>query len=290
MVLSLFVFAGCASIEYQRVTDDYGKIVDKIVIEIDETKLSKKLSPEKLDALKYDIKNDIDNYVFALKQVKYDLIRTNEDPSLDYDEGIIIESTGWVPQLNNKNMIICQITYLNSIYLDKLNGSESEDSESNAETDDSTQVVENLFISKYMMYSDNVFSGMEDMVGVGGKNYFRHYSKAYGEFGVEDIQLSQIYGTTDSRLKSNADHKHVIEGINYHLWEIGTQNEEYKTIKLSYYYRTAVGTGWYILALALSVGLAILLFLYYIIVVRKNKFREKVQLEELVVNKFDEDE
>ena len=264
VMLSLFIFAGCASIEYQRVTDDYGKIVDKIVIEIDETKLSKQLSPNKLESLKADIKTDIDNYVFALKQVKYDLIRTNSDPALDFEEGIIIESTGWVPQLNNKNMIICQITYENSTYLEKLNGSKEEESEGNNSADDSTEIVKNLFISKYMMYRDNVFSGMEELVGVGGKNYFKHYSAAYGEFGVEDLHLSQIYGTTDSRLKSNADHTHVIEGINYHLWEIGTQNEEYKTIKLSYYYRTAVGTGWYMLALALSVALAIFLFLYYI--------------------------
>ena len=36
-------------------------------------------------------------------------------------------------------------------------------------------------------------------------------------------------------------------------------------MELGYYYTTAVGTGWYILALGLSLGLAIILIIVYII-------------------------
>jgi len=283
LLISIFLIFGCASIEYQRVTDDYGKIVDKIVIELDEHKLSKQLSHDKINALKNDIKIDIDNYVFALKRAKYELIKNNVDTKLDFEEGIIIESTGWVREFDNKSKIICQITYLNSTYLEKINGSDN--AEEGEVKNDSATIVKNLFISKYMMYSDNVFSGMEDMSGVDGKNYFDYYSSNYGEFGVDDIQLSQIYGTTDSRLKSNADYTQQIDGINYHLWEIGTQNEEYKTIQLSYYYRTAVGAGWYILALALSIALAIFLILYYIVKIKPNKYKAKIKIENFINDK-----
>jgi len=62
-------------------------------------------------------------------------------------------------------------------------------------------------------------------------------------------------------------------------------------MKLSYYYTTAVGTGWYIVALAISIGLAILLIMVYIIRVAKDRrFRKKVSIEDQIVKELEKDE
>ena len=142
------------------------------------------------------------------------------------------------------------------------------------------------------MYSNNVFSGMEDVTGgVDDKNYFDYYSLTYGEFCVADLKLTQIYGTTDKRLKSDADYVENIEGINYHLWEIDSANANYKTAQLSYYYTTAVGTGWYIVALAVSIALAIFLIMVYIIrVIKDKRYRKKVSVEGNIAQELERDE
>lgn len=288
VIVCLLLFTGCANIEYQRITDDTGRIIDKIVIEIDESEILERMSKEKLAALKEDINNDIKSYVQSVKQAKQTLKENNTDTSLDYDNGIVIENTGWTLVEGSTYRIMVQMIFENSTYLNKLYGS---DNDKESDTEAPTEIVSGLFISKYVMYSDNVFSNMEEATSADNKNYFDYYSDSYGEFGVKDITLSQMYGTTDTRLKSNADYVENIDGINYHLWEIDTENAGYKTMKLSYYYRTAVGTGWYIVALGLSVGLAILLIMVYIIKVRKDRrYKRKVELETRIVNELEKDE
>ena len=284
----MFIFTGCANIEYQRITDDTGKIVDKLVVEINEEELLKHITREKLDKLKDDIRIDMKSYVYSVKQVRDNLQSSNTDVNLNYAEGITVEHTGWTLVEGTTYRIIVQMIFQNSTYLEKLYGG-SEDGE-NAETP--SEVISNLFVSKYVMYSDNVFSNLEETTGgMDNKNYFDYYSQEYGEFGVEDLTLTQMYGTTDSRLKSNADYTENIDGINYHLWEINTENAEYKTMKLSYYYTTAVGTGWYIVALAISIGLAILLIMVYIIRVAKDRrYRKKVSIEDQIVKELEKDE
>ena len=113
-----------------------------------------------------------------------------------------------------------------------------------------------------------------------------YYLNKYQTFTLDDISLTQVYGTTDKRLHSNADYKTTIDGINYHLWDIDTANDNYKTMKLSYYYRSVVGTGWYIIALSLSLGLAIVLLIVYIIKRLTNKkYKEKIKIND--INQFD---
>ena len=256
-IFSIFVFSGCANIEYQRITDNTGQIVDRLIIELNDSEIESTVGIEKLTALKQDIERDFNNYVQVINYLKPQL--QSDNPHLDFSTGIIAENSRWMDYDNNTSKITLQIQYKNSEYLKKLNG--SDDSE---EDDDNTKIVSNLFISKYMMYSPNAFSSLDQM-GLNGKNYLEYYSSKYSEFSLEDINLTQVYGTTDDRLKSEADYKETIQGINYHLWEIDTAEDAYKTMELTYYYTTAVGTGWYIVALGLSLGLAIILILVYII-------------------------
>lgn len=273
IVCSLFVFCGCANIEYQRITDDTGQILDKLIIEIDEKEILKKMSNIKLAQLKQDIENDLEDYVLAINYLKPQL--QSQYPDKDFYSGIVAKTTPWINDDSSVWHISIEIMYKDSTYLQCLNGkSDSEESE-----DKENEIVSNLFISKLMMYSDNVFMGMEN-VGMDGTSYYDYYTSNYSEFTVADVNLTQVYGTTDRRLKSNADYKTKIDGINYHLWEIDTAEKGYNSIQLTYYYATAVGTGWYIVALSLSFGLAIiLLFVYIIRKVNNKKYRQQVRID-----------
>ena len=258
IIVSMFVFAGCANVEYQRITDDTGQIVDRLIVELKEDEILTKISIEKLTALKQDIEKDFNEYVQTINYLKPQLQASN--PTLDFANGIVADRSTWINYNDNTSKITLQIIYKDSSYLQALNGSsDSEDTE-----EDNTEIISNLFISKYMMYSPNAFSSLDD-AGLGGEKYLDYYTNKYNEFTIEDINLTQIYGTTDDRLKSNANYKETIDGINYHLWEIDTVDSAYKTMELSYYYTTAVGTGWYIVALSLSFALAIILIIVYII-------------------------
>lgn len=285
IICSVFVFCGCANIEYQRITDDTGQIIDKLVIELNEKEILQTMSNIELQELKRDIQKDLDNYVVAINYTKPQL--QLQYPDMDFSTGIVAETTPWEYVSQDVSKIYIEIYYKNSDYMLKINGGGNQE-EDQENSDSNTEIISDLFISKYMMYSDNVFMGMEE-VSMGSQTYFDFYTAKYSDFTVEDVTLTQVYGTTDSRLKSNADYKTTIDGINYHLWEIDTKNGGYNTAKLSYYYTTAIGTGWYLVALALTFVLAFVLLVVYII--RKNddrKYKQIVPLEQFIRSKLEE--
>lgn len=271
IICSVFVFFGCANIEYQRITDDTGQILDKFIVELDEQAIRTKMSATKLEDLKINIKNDLDEYVRQINnllpylQAKY--------PDKDFANGIVAKTIPWLSYEDKVCRISIEILYKDSSYLQLLNGSDNEE----PEDDNPNEIVKDLFIAKYMMYSNNAFMNMED------SQYYKNYSYKYPEFDVSDVNLTQVYGTTDSRLKSNADYKTSIDGINYHLWEVDTENNGYNTMKMSYYYTTAVGTGWYIVALSLSFALAIILIVVYIIKrIQDRKYKQKIAMDKQI--------
>ena len=275
-IISVFIFAGCANIEYHRVTDDTGQIIDRLIVELHDNEIIEKIGEVKFTALKQDIEGDFNDYIQAINNMKPHL--QVENPEMDFSTGIVAERSSWIKNEENISKITIQIVYKNSAYLQALNGSSSND-ETQEDSDD-TEIINNLFISKYMMYSDNVFSDIDETA------YYQYYTASYGEFNMSDVNLTQVYGTTDNRLRSDADYIENIEGINYHLWDIETENDAYKVKKLSYHYRTAVGTGWYILALGLSLVLAIILIIVYIIK-RKNTKKHMVKID---LNTFNTEE
>lgn len=264
LILCVFLLCGCANIEYMRVTDDTGKIVDKLTVELNETELATKLNAVQILSLKADIASDFKDYKDNIEYAKGVLGKEHLD--LNFELGITVQTTGWLEMGQGVSKIAIEITYANSQFLALLygDGDDEEASEPNITSD--------WFISKYLIENENVFAGIED------SEYFSRYTSRYDEFSISDLNLTQVYGTTDDRLKSNADYKDEINGINYHLWEIGTENGEYKTMKLGYYYITAVGTGWYVIALSVSVAVALVLVVVSAIKTHNDKkYRTKVK-------------
>ncbi len=269
LICCMFVMCGCANMEYLRVVDDNGQIMDKFTLELDRKDIISKIGTTRYDELQKDIKLDLKNYTDNINNRRLELQREYGGQK-DFLNGVGVAVSEWFALNATTDQIFVQVNYASIEYYKLINNISDDGSK-----EDNNEIVSNWFVSKYIIKATNTFSNLEELGGE--DNYFDYYTGHYPEFSMDDVNLTQIYGTTDSRLKSNADYVEKIEGINYHLWEIDAKNGAYKTCELSYYYLTAVGTGWYIIALALSIALAgILIVVYVVKTVKAKKYKEKI--------------
>lgn len=270
LICCMFVMCGCANMEYLRVVDDNGQIMDKFTIELDRKDIISKIGATRYyDELQKSIESDLKKYADMINSRRTELQREYGGQK-DFVNGVAAAASKFFQLNETTDQIFVQVNYASIEYY-KLINNISDDGSSEADN----EIVSNWFVSKYIIKATNTFSNLEELGGEDG--YFKTYTRDYPEFSMDDVNLTQIYGTTDSRLKSNADYVEKIEGINYHLWEIDAKNGAYKTCELSYYYLTAVGTGWYIIALALSIALAVILIVVYIVkTVKAKKYKEKI--------------
>lgn len=282
MILScIFVFAGCANIEYQRTVDDYGQILDKLTIEIDESKLKSDTNVDDLiDNVKHDIKTYyIDPILFRVELYKLQNPTTFHDFQKLFDiSDIIYSKTGTMHKVS------VEILFGSSEVMYYLYGYDISDDDA---TDSSMTETKNFFIKKYTQTTDNVF-GDVTTIEFGGVNLFEKYQGKVGdEYNENDITLTQIYGTTDSRLHSNADETTTLNGITYHLWEF---NGADASAQLMFYYITANATGWYALAIALTLVILVVIVAIYIVDKKKNKYKSKVVVDTQNSVEFDQNE
>ena len=269
LICCMFVMCGCANMEYLRVVDDNGQIMDKFTLELDRKDIISKIGTTRYDELQKDIKLDLKNYTDNINNRRLELQREYGGQK-DFLNGVGVAVSEWFALNATTDQIFVQVNYASIEYYKLINNISDDGSK-----EDNNEIVSNWFVSKYIIKATNTFSNLEELGGE--DNYFDYYTGHYPEFSMDDVNLTQIYGTTDSRLKSNADYVEKIEGINYHLWEIDAKNGAYKTCELSYYYLTAVGTGWYIIALALSIALAVILIVVYVVkTVKAKKYKEKI--------------
>lgn len=269
LIFCCLCLCGCANIEYQRVTDDTGQIMDKFTIELDKREIVGRIGETRYLELKEDIKHDVEEYVSAI-QNRITTLQREMGGMMDFQSNVSATSSKWYSVSSTTDQIFVQVNYANSEYYRNIHNISNEGGDSN-----NGEIVSNWFVSKYIIKTENAFDNIEDLEA--GHNYYDFYTGKYGEFDMSEVGLTQIYGTTDDRLKSNADYVENIDGITYHLWEIDSKDAGYKTCELTYYYLTAVGTGWYVVALALSVVLALVLISVWIVKkIKSNRYKKRV--------------
>lgn len=279
LVLScVVILSGCANIEYQRLVDDFGQILDKITIEIDETKLP---SDVNVNTLVGKIKGDLSKYyvnpmrqrlaVFKIEHpVEYhqlvDCVSIN-DPTESVENGI--------------HKITVETIFASSEVMAFMYGYDSTETD----TSDGLSESKSFFIKKYTQTSDNVFGDITQ-IEFDGENLYNKYAEYVGEeYDPSDITLTQIYGSTDSRMHTNATQTIDYNGFTCHLWEFSGDDS---SGKLVFYYLTANPTGWYILALALTFVIVLLVVVIYVYKSRKNKYKSKINVAN--TNDFDKGE
>ena len=267
LICFVFVLGGCANIEYQRLVDDGGQILDKITIELDGEKLTEK--GVDIDTLVDNIKEDL--YRYYIFPIEYRLqslpIEEYYEVSKKIDIGTIMSSVE-----NNVYKISVEVLFGSSEVMSYVYGYDSSDESTES---GGLEESKNFFIKRYEQTSDNVFGDVTEIT-IGGTNLYDKYCAKVPGFDSDDLTLTQIYGSTNHRMRTNADATIEYNGFTCHLWEFSASDSEGKLV---FYYLTANSTGWYVLALVLT----ILITAVIILVHRSRKRFEKTLYKTRIV-------
>lgn len=277
LVFCSVIFTGCVNVEYQRRVDDFGRILDKITIELNYNELTSKGYNEDdvvylLNHIKEDLHTNyiavIENRLKSLQQVNpivYNSLRNKVDIGVVTR---VIDSTSRIYKVS------VEILFASSEVMQMVYGIENDESQDQPAFD--TQV--DTFITKYVQTSDNAFGDVTTLE-FSNENLYNKYSALCPDFNDQAVTLTQIYGSTNDRLNSNADYVETIEGFKCHLWELSVNQA--KDFQLEFYYNSPTTSNWYILALAISVFVVLILAVIAVILkYKKSKYIQKVVLTE----------
>ena len=263
LVVMCFVLTGCVNIEYQRRVDDKGRILDKVTIELDYQKLTDKgYDDTQILELLNNIKDDLhQNYI---RPIELRLEEIREQDAVLYNKVMAGLTLNPVVRDVERYKVSAEVLYDSGDIMEIIYNTQSDDESEELETR-----VE-PFLTKYVQTSENVFGDITSLT-INGNNFYEEYMADYPGFTNDDIKLTQIYGSTNYRLKTNADTSQMVEDYMCHLWELDVN--EAKTFNLEFYYLSPTASSWYILALALAGATACALVAVYLI--KKNKKAQK---------------
>lgn len=280
MLVCVTTFFGCADIEFIRAVDSSNTIIDKIAISIDESKVNKAGSD--INTVVSMIENDMvlfRNSVTEWKEVQF----------LEYPELFESVRTGIKVEVSKprKNEISLAIEFRDWKMFGLFYGyAEAEDFEYSKFIEDKGPFIKNilssdyednsygLFIIKYSILKSVSLESDIPNFECNGTNYYQKYREYFvNRYGMEDVNLSQIFAFPDDRLHSNADDSEVQGDLTLLKWDLSSKSEDYQ---MTIYKIAANSSAWYILALALSAIAGIVI----LIVIKKKTKGQIVQIIE----------
>lgn len=272
LLVSITTFFGCAKVEFIRAIDSSSTIIDKLAITLDESKINK--AGEDLNHVIALIDGDMiyfRNSVTAWKESEF-----SEYPEL-YEavkNGIKVEVTK-----PRKNEISIALEFSNWKMFGLFYGyAIAEDFEYTKFMQDHGPFVENilnsdyednsygLFLIKYAILKNAGIEGDIQNFEFDGTNYYDKYRSLFmNRYGMEEVEVSQIFAFPDDRLQSNADESEVEGDLTLLRWDLNNKNEDFE---MTVYKITANTTSWYVLALLLS---SISVIIIAVIINKKSK-------------------
>ena len=280
MLICVTSFFGCANVEFIRAIDSTNTIIDKIAISIDESKVNKAGSDlvtvtNMIESDMVQFRNGVTDWKerqFAEFPELYESVKT----------GIKVEVSK-----HRKNELSLAIEFRDWKMFGLFYGyAEAEDFDYVKFIEDKGPFINNILNGKYEDNSYGLFiikysilksMGLENSIqnfDYNGTNYYEKY-KAYfmNRYGMEDIELSQIFAYPDDRLHSNADDSEVQGDLTLLKWNLSDKEDDFE---MSIYKIAANSSSWYILALAISAIAGIII----LIVIKKKSKGQIVQIIE----------
>ena len=274
------VLSGCAKIEYYRVVDAYGYIMEKLVIEIDKEAIDAAF-PENTRARSYSANDlvgiimqdfkDFENKVaqweldnFGMYDILYAELRdgiTIDKIAALYEDGIKASLTiGFesekllyifygVAEITNENGDVVEYTPMLNDYGPFLTTFDEVEVENDGFFTYKYDVRNSKTIADALNTEDSDNDGKAD-----GDEYYLGYIDKYGAlfsglYDMNDVLLYQVFGFPDEKLHSNADYESVEGGINLFKWKIDISQDE--TLEI---YKTGANRYlWYITAIVVSI-------------------------------------
>lgn len=277
LILSAFCFAGCANIEFIRAIDSQNVIIDKLVIEVDESKINK--SGVELKTIMDSINDDLIAFRLSVDKWKEQFDNHAEIKNMIKD-GIYVDAS----IIKNKASIAIQFANWQMFGL-FYGYTEVDDFEYSKALEDIGPFVDKMMTEDYDNEQFGLFLIKYSIIrnsGIGNKltdftfnntNYYEKYiNMTNNHYSVDDISLSQIFAYPDDRVYNNADSKYVQGGMTFMQWSLDDKPEDFQ---MEIYKLVPKSLWWYILALVISAIFVIIITVIIVIRYKKNP-REKI--------------
>lgn len=236
----IFVLSGCAKIQYQRVLNTNGSIVDAVSVKLDEQKIAE--NGFDVGNVKAEIRRKMNIYLNAICNA-FD----TRDDRLNEIEKTAIRNNVLAEVIDSGEYITASLTFSNYSAFKYFYGLHLVD----VDEKDNSETINTLLYNKNVTTGKTIFSG-EDAQFI--TNEFLSY---FGnKFDINDAKLSYIFATPESKLHSDATYSYEIDGVHYHEWVVKDINQEIQTYTIQ-----VKPINWYVLALLLTVVLLIVLFI-----------------------------
>ena len=273
-MVSSFGFCGCANIEFYRAIDPYQVIVDKLVIEINESKINK--VGLDLDTVMQSINSDIRSFGESIDHWK---TQFKDYPEIlnAIDKGIKIETPPITKE--NPNTISVSIEFANWQMFGLFYGySEVEDLEYKKVMEDVGPFIDNIINEKYEQEDFGLFlikysivknSGIVSKIETFEQNNINLYNK-YREltkntYSLDDLKVTEYFAYPDDRIYNNADVSYSEGGMTFMIWDIGEKESGFQMEMYKLYPKAVT---WYTIALIIS---AIFIIVITIVIYKKSK-------------------
>lgn len=274
------LFSGCAEIQYIRTVDDFGAVLDRIVVDLDTDELKAKYNNDitfnnAFRKLKDEIHTDFQLYEKAVNEWK-STFKYNENLYNLVNQGITMFITHNF-ESPDVDVMTLEIKFSNSGLFLLFYGSEVTYNGKPLQVESimkkdfgpyvSDDVVKELQNYTPFLYKQNIVESESFTKDLESETYLKSNTKSYfdrykdemnfGElFTVEDVDFSTIYASTNERLYTNAEDVLFESGLYHHYWSLDQDSS------MKFYGVVPNLTSWYLIALAIAVVVIIGLLLY----------------------------
>lgn len=289
LFVAVFSLWGCASIQMVRAIDSSGTIIDRLVIDLDESKINK--SGKTVAEVKSAIKNDIISFRQYVESWKTQFtIEEYPELALSLENGILINDT------ETGNQLSIAIEFSNWQMFGLFYGIVNlEDFEYEKALNDVGPFLSQLLLGQYETTDMAVFlykySHIEDAGFIknlqalpeGEDNDFSVLYEKYRKmtnnyYDVDDLNISQIFAYPDEKLYSNADEIEYAGDLTMMMWDLSNKDD---TFKMEIYKLGPQAVHWYVLALVISAVAVILIMVKLSTNAAKNKVTVHITKEEV---------
>lgn len=231
-LLFIFIFSGCANVEFSRTINEKGNIVDAVAVTLDNEKISN--AGYNFSEVESYIEQKMSSYLSAV----ISSFKNREDNLDNITKLTVLQNT--TPLIYKKdNTLIALLKFKNYGTFKYFYGLHLNES-----SEDNTIIEEGFLINKYISTGKTIFAG-EDARFI--ENDFLAYFN--DNFSINDVSYEYTFGTIDDKLYSDADYTFTKEGINYHQWIVKSNNtnREIKTYNI-----LVKPLNWYLIALIIT--------------------------------------
>lgn len=260
LLVSCFLFCGCAEVSYSVIVDSNGKIEQAFQVDLDKTAIenagytfasAKQKVLSKMQTVVSNQNTKIMYYAISIDAtpstcgVKCELVEVDEDTFYAY------------------------MSYENDAVFRSFNTYASGGSSGSSEDDDNdtrTQIVKGLFYNKIITFNKTVYYNLQnsefaqDMLAL-----FDGSQENTTAFTLSDVKYNFYYGVPTNKLYSNANETYSQNGTTIHHWVFDADNLNQEIATYQIVINPVV---WYLVAIALTL---LVLFVLIVVIIFKKK-------------------